>query len=63
MRPKNPVGVTLVDPVLVHVGQKIEFAVRFEELVNPRAFIGRDRSPIVGLVWRRGRVILSATRG
>lgn len=64
--PKDPVGVVLADPVLVHVCQQVQLAIRLEPLVNRLALVRRDwgsmRRPISG-VWRRLGIILSATHG
>ena len=64
VRPKDPVGVVLADPVLVHVGEEIELAVRLEPLVNRLAGGGRDGGTVGGAVGGVGHglgVILAAS--
>lgn len=62
VRPKHPVGINLANPVLVHVGQKIEFAIGLEPLVYGLALVRRDWCAIwlaVGGVWARLGIVLA----
>ncbi|KAH0373682.1 ribonuclease T2, partial [Aureobasidium melanogenum] len=59
---KIPVRGALVDPVLVHPGEKVVFAKRLEESANIGTLVRRDNSAIgqaIGSVGRRCRIVLS----
>lgn len=62
VRPEDPVGVVLGDPVLVHVGEEIKLAIGRKPLVDGLARVGRDGRAIglsVGGVGRGLGVILA----
>lgn len=64
MGPELPVWGVLVDPVLLHVGQQIQLAVRLEKGLEGWTCVRRHRGAIssaVGGVGGRLGVILAAT--
>lgn len=61
--PEHPIGVVLANPVLVHVGQKVQLAIRGEPFVNRLPCVGRNGGATrltVGGVGRRLGIVLSA---
>lgn len=61
--PKNPIRVKLADPVLLHVGKQVKFAVGFEPVLNGLALVRRNGRAVrltVGRVGTRLGVVLAA---
>ena len=58
--PENPILVTLVDPVLLHVRQQVKLAVGLKPIVNGLALVSGNDGAILGLVGRGIGVVLAA---